>query len=298
MDLHYKQELQVGLLIIFALALVIVGLLWLSGRTVTGRGRTSADVVFETVQGLTVGDPVQISGVSVGRVAGIDLERVGRVVVTIQVADRVRPRKDATASVKALDFLGAKYVAYEPGTSADFLEAGEVIAGSDEPDFAAAAVALGDRAAAVLARSEVLLSDEMLEQVRLTLAAAERAMDVMARVGGGPLIAEAEATLASVQRAAARLDSTLSSPDIARSVAQLDELTTNVTEMAGGLALATTALGQILQKMDSDQGTLGKLVNDSTLYQDMHGVLQSLKQLLDDIRERPGRYVPGAIKVF
>ena len=298
MDLHYKQELQVGLLVIVAFAMVIGGMLWLSGRTVPGRGRSTVDVVFETVQGLTVGDPVQISGVTVGRVAGIDLERVGRVVVELDVADRVRPRRDATAAVRALDFLGAKVVAYDPGTADDFLPEGDVIVGTGETDFAAAAVELGDRAAAALARSEALLSEEMLEQVGLTMAAAERAMNVMARMAGGPLVTEAEATLTSVQRAAAQLDSTLSSPDIKRSIAQLDELTGNVNEMAAGLALATTALGHILQKMAGDQGTLGRLVNDTTLYHDLSGVLQSLKLLLDDLRERPGRYVPGAIKIF
>jgi phospholipid/cholesterol/gamma-HCH transport system substrate-binding protein len=150
----------------------------------------------------------------------------------------------------------------------------------------------------VLERSEALWSEEMLEQVRLTMAAAERAMNVRARMAGGPLVSEAAATLASVQRAAAQLDSTLSAPDMKRSIAQLDELTGNVNEMAAGLALATNALGRMLQKMDGEQGTLGKLVNDTTLYHDLSGVLKSLKLLLDDLRERPGRYVPGAIKIF
>ncbi|MFQ6045858.1 MAG: MlaD family protein, partial [Gemmatimonadales bacterium] len=277
MDLHYKQELQVGLFVIVALTLLIGGLLWLTGRTVGGRGRVTVDVVFESVQGLTVNDPVQISGVRVGRVAGIDLERAGRVVVKLEVAESVRPRRDARALVRALDFLGARYVDYDPGTSDEFIDEDEVLTGTNEVDFTAAAAQLGDRAAGLLTRSEALLSEEMLEQVRLTMKAAERAMDVMARVGSGPMVSEAEATLSSLQNAAQRLDSTLSSPDLTKSVAQLDELTTNVNEMAAGLALATTALGQILQKMDTEQGTLGKFVNDTTLYQDMHAVLTSLR---------------------
>ncbi len=68
--------------------------------------------------------------------------------------------------------------------------------------------------------------------------------------------------------------------------------------MAAGLALATQTLAQIMQKVDSTDGTLGRVINDTTLHTDLHETLVALRNLLDDLRERPGRYLPGSIKVF
>lgn len=290
MDLYYRQEIKVGVLVIVGLAILFGGLIWLTGRGAPGRARAQVEVRFAGVSGLTEGDPVMVSGVQVGRVSRVELERVGSVLVTLDVDQRLRARTDATAQVKALDFLGSKFVAYDPGSAETFLADG-AIDGLEQTDLASNAGELAEGAAK-------LLSDETVGQVRATMAAAERALDVMARLGRGPLISDAEATLATVQRAAARLDSTLANPAIDESVNQLDELTTNVNEMAAGLALATTSLGQILAKMDSTGGTMGRLVNDTTIHQDLHDVLTQMRLLLEDIRLRPGRYAPGAVKIF
>jgi phospholipid/cholesterol/gamma-HCH transport system substrate-binding protein len=67
-------------------------------------------------------------------------------------------------------------------------------------------------------------------------------------------------------------------------------------DMSERLGKATTSLGSILEKMDRGQGVLGKAVNDSTLHDDLHETLVALRKLLDDVRERPGRYVN--VKVF
>ena len=51
-----------------------------------------------------------------------------------------------------------------------------------------------------------------------------------------------------------------------------------------------------MKKMDSNQGTLGRMVNDTTTFHDLHELSQSMTKLLNDIRERPGRYFN--VKVF
>jgi phospholipid/cholesterol/gamma-HCH transport system substrate-binding protein len=61
--------------------------------------------------------------------------------------------------------------------------------------------------------------------------------------------------------------------------------------MTDGLAAVTQNLASMIQLMQSPEGSLGKVLTDTTLYTDMHDVLVSMRLLLDDIRERPGRYV-------
>ena len=289
MDLNYKQEVSVGLLVMVAVVGFFAGLMWLTGRSF----RTSNVEVtarFLDVGTLTVGDPVRISGVRIGRVASTVLEDAGSVVVTLEVTQRFRPRVDAKVSIKSLDFLGAKYIDYSPGSASTYLEGGQMIVGTTSGDIADAAAGLTDEAAGVLIGAQRLLTEQMANEVQQTLAAAQRAMDAVAQVGESKLADNAQASLLALQQVALRLDSTLANPAIDESLNQLDELTENVTEMTEGLAGATMALSTMLQQMSDTAGTIGKLLTDQTIHTDLHELLGSLTKLLDDIRERPGRY--------
>jgi phospholipid/cholesterol/gamma-HCH transport system substrate-binding protein len=45
-----------------------------------------------------------------------------------------------------------------------------------------------------------------------------------------------------------------------------------------------------MAKIESDSGTLGRMVNDTTMYAEVLRLTTSLRLLLDDMRERPQRY--------
>ena len=109
-------------------------------------------------------------------------------------------------------------------------------------------------------------------------------------------MASATEAIGSLRDAAHRVDSLLANPALERSVSQLDEVTESLQEMADGLAGATTALSAILEKMNNGEGSLGLALSDTALYHNANDVLVSLRELLDDMRERPGRYF--RLKVF
>lgn len=296
MDLYYKQELKVGVIVIVAVTVLVTGLLWLSGRTIGAGSTVTVPVRFSNVSGLQPGDPVRISGVKVGRVANVVLEDVGNVTVYLEVSRANRPRTDAKALVASLDFFGEKYVDYVPGNASDVLRDGQVITGQREVAITETATNLTSRAADALAGVQTLLSERTAEDIHRTLVAVERTLNVVARLGEGPTVGELRETLGAVQRLAVRMDSTLAKPDIGKSLDQVDEIAASMKEMSDGLGKATTSLGSILEKMDRGQGVLGRAVNDSTLHDDLHETLVALRKLLDDVRERPGRYLN--VKVF
>jgi phospholipid/cholesterol/gamma-HCH transport system substrate-binding protein len=296
MDLYYKQEITVGVMVLVALAIMFGGLLWLTGESLTGRGMLTVKVRFESVSGLNQGDPVQISGVTVGRVSKVRLQRVGSVMAELQIREEVRPRLDAGAEVRSLDFLGSKFVAYSPGMAEGFLDPDSVIVGINETELAESAVALAEEATRTLNRAQAIMSEEVVSQIQSTMAAAERALNVMADVGEGPIVDDITASLRSVRNAAASLDSIISDPAIKESVRQFDEITEGVREMTEGLAAVAQQMALLVEQVRSPDGSIGKVLTDTTLYNDMHEVLESLRKLLDDVRERPGRYVN--VKVF
>ena len=290
MDLYYKQEVKVGLLVIVAASIFIGGIMWLSGRSIGGGGRMQVEVVFTDASGLAPGDPVQLSGLRVGRVTNIALEQVGRIVVRMEVPTQWQPHADADARIASLDFLGAKAIAYRPGTAAQMLEEGQIIIGTVEPGILDGAAGLTDQVASTLTGLQGFLSPEMSQQLLATFAAAERALTTIETVGDGPTIAKAREALDGFAAVAVRLDTLLANPGLDSSITGMDEVISGVRDMTAELTNLTGTLSSIMTKIDSAQGTLGMALNDSTLHNDMHDLLVSMRELLDDMRERPTRY--------
>ena len=296
MDLHYKQELRVGMLVIVGVIVFTLGMLWLSGRTIGTSGTVIVPVRFADVAGLRPGDPVQTSGVKVGRVANVVLLGVGNVMVYLEVNNAQRPHSDAVALVASSDFFGAKYVDYVPGSSDQMLRSDQVIIGTHEAGMTEQAALLTKRASQALAGVQTFLSQQTADDIHQTLLAVERTLNVVAKIGEGPMVGQTQATLESVQRLSNRMDSLLASPDLTSSVTQLNQATKNLKDLSDKLSGSTTALGSILTKINNGEGLLGQAVNDTTTHGDLHDVLHSLKLLLDDIRIHPGRYTN--IKIF
>ena len=298
MDLTYKQEVGVGALVLAGLVLFVVGLFWFSGRSISHKG-VYANVDFANVSGLKQGDPVLISGVKVGRVSKVSLERVGRVVVTLGLSGdpRVRPRSSATASVASLDFFGTKSIVYSPGAETDPpLPPTQNIRGEKTQEIMDIAAGVATRANELLGNATGLVSDQLATDIHNTLIATQRGMVALTDATKGPLVNQSTQTLASLNRVMSRLDTLLGNANVRQTGLRVDTLTANLQRLTGQLAQSTETLNQLLTKINRGEGTLGKLASDTVLYGDLHKTLESLTSLLNDLRERPGRYL--TVKVF
>jgi len=94
----------------------------------------------------------------------------------------------------------------------------------------------------------------------------------------------------------ARFDTLLASANVQKTGMRVDTLTANLSRLTGQLANSTASLDSLLSKISHGQGTLGKMATDTVMYQDIHKTLDALSALLNDLRERPGRYL--TVKVF
>ena len=291
MDLTYKQEVGVGGLVLAGLVVFLVGMFWLTGRSFSSNGLT-AHVVFENVAGLKEGDPVMVSGVKKGRVALVNLDRVGHVTVTLELAPDVRPNTDAAATVAAGDFFGGRYINYFPGSTGQFLPSNATITGTREEQLTDVATGVAGKANTLLDNATALVNDRLATDIHNTLVATQRGMDVLAKAGNGPLLAQTTATLAAAERVMNHMDSLIQGGTGKR----IDTLTTNISHLTGQLAEATTSLNSLMAQINSGKGTLGKMATDSTLYVNLNATLVSLTALLNDLKERPGRYL--TVKVF
>ncbi len=280
-----------------AVVIFVAGFAWLAGRPLLGGRQVIVPVRFSDTRGLSAGDPVMTSGLQVGRVADVNLEDVGEVMVLLKLnTDEWRPRIDARAEVKSFDFLGARFVDYDPGDATEFLTAEQIIPGTREIDPLEGAAGLADQAAAVLTGVQAFVDESVLSELMATLQAARATLETLTEIGQGRIVDDASATMATMASAAKRVDSLLANPALEKSVNQLDEVTISLQEMADGLAGTTNALSRILEGVERGEGSLGMALQDTALYHNTNELLLALTRLLDDMRERPGRYFH--LKVF
>ena len=121
-------------------------------------------------------------------------------------------------------------------------------------------------------------------------------MNALAQVAKGPAVDQATATLQAAERVLARLDTTLGSAGPEKTGKRLDSLTTNLNHLTASLSKATASLDTVLGKMSRGEGTLGLMATDTVLYKNLSATLASLTALMNDLKERPGRYL--TVKVF
>lgn len=293
MDTTFKQEVGVGALVLVGFAVFIALLFWLTDRRVGAQG-TRVTVVFDNVAGLDQGDPVMVSGVKVGRVEGVQLQRGGKVHVILNVASDQRPRIDASAAIAALDFLGSKYIKYSPGVREEPLPDGRNLTGTQEQELTDMASGVAQRANELLGNANTFVSPQLSQDLHATLVATQRAMNLLADAPDGPFVKQTTKTLQAAERMMARVDSILGSGTGSR----IDTLSANLAALTNHLGSATMAIDTMLRRMNRGEGTMGKLASDSTLYTDLHNLSVSLTSFLTDLREHPEKYVkPGLIRV-
>ena len=296
MDVTYKREVTVGALVLVGFVVFTGFMFWLTGRSIVSKA-IPVNVVFKNISGLKEGDPVRVSGVKKGRVGQVRLERVGHVTVTLSLDPEVRPHKDARATVASADFLGAKYIDYDPGLSDTLLPQGAMIQGVTEEQFADVAQGAAKSAQELIANvNKGLNPGQLATDIHNTLVATQRGMEALTKATNGPAIQQTQATLASLERVMSHLDTLLGAANPAQTGKRLDTLSTNLTQLTGRLADATGSLRGLLDKMDKGEGTLGKIATDTMLYKNLNATLKSLSELLTDLKERPGRYL--TVKVF
>src|SRR5256712_9680377 len=207
MELSYKEEVGVGALVVAGLIAFTIFMFWLPGGWITSKG-VPLPVEFKSVSGLKSGDPVRVSGVKKGRVAGVRLDRVGRVTVTLLLDPDpgVRPHVDASATVASADFLGAKFIDYNPGITDSLLAPGAPIKGVTEEQFADVASRAATSANELIANvNKGLNASQLASDIHNTLMATQRGMEALTSAANGPAIKQTQQTLAALERVMQRL---------------------------------------------------------------------------------------------
>ncbi|MDR0786981.1 MAG: MlaD family protein [Gemmatimonadota bacterium] len=109
-----------------------------------------------------------------------------------------------------------------------------------------------------------------------------------ATAGIPSLVSRADTTLGDLGHLAA------STADLLDSVEpQVHEIGPAIAEMRHGIA----TLERTLARVESGDGTLGRMVGDPALYEETQATITALRRMLADIQANPERYI-GAVRIF
>lgn len=284
MDKRTRSLAAIGLLVVVAGGLFVWGLYFLMGNPIW-RSTTDVALLLEDAGGLKRNDRVQVNGVQVGTVRDVRLLAPEEVWVELRLDEGVELPADTRARLTA-DFFGTSTVELVPGTALVRLEAGDTIRGIPSPALTDVISELGGRAQSILTNADSLLSAQALADVHATAAVlpatAREIRDAFRQLR---LAAE------SLRRTAEGVESAEAGPELALALEELQGSARAFTSAATAMERSLDAMASVLAKIDRGQGTLGRLVNDSTLYAELHQAIREVRLLATDVRERPKRYI-------
>jgi phospholipid/cholesterol/gamma-HCH transport system substrate-binding protein len=290
MDKRKRNITALGLLTVVATVVFFWGLYYLLGNPVL-KGGMDVVVALDNGAGLKRGDRVQLQGVEVGSVRGVQLAD-GGVTADLRLNDNVLLPADTRAAVRG-DVFGAHTVDLVPGAAMVKLEEGDTIRGAATPALPDLAVDLSARAQSVLLAADSLLSPEAVRDVHATAQVLpESARELRAA------FAELRAASAALRRTAEGVEAAETGQAVNRAVVEVERtaqaLTAAASTMEQSLGTMRASLGSfasVMAKIDGGEGTIGRLVNDPSLYDEFHQTLREISALTTDIRERPSRYI-------
>ena len=95
------------------------------------RGQYTVHLVFPEAPGVTLDTPVRKNGILIGRVSQVELLEEGGVVVTVEIEDKFRLRRDEIARIRTASLLGDAIIEFVPsgekGAPTDFIADGDVL---------------------------------------------------------------------------------------------------------------------------------------------------------------------------
>jgi phospholipid/cholesterol/gamma-HCH transport system substrate-binding protein len=303
---HMKisNETKVGALTAVAITVLILGFNFLKGKDLT-TSSTTLYTEFPNVKGLVVSNPVVVNGLQVGKVTALREKdkNLSGIIVTLDITKNINIPRNSLA-VMSSELLGSTAVDIHLGQGQDFVASGDTIHSAktlglvdkfqDKLDPALAninkAVTSLDE---LIQKFNVILDPATrgnLQSIVANLAASTKSLERHLDPEKGKLarsLDNVESITAIFARNSAKIDSTFNNLERATSKFANADLEGAIKSLKNNM----DQLEKVINKMQTKDGTLGALLNDRQLYDEIRKTNRSLNTLLDDFRVNPKRYV-------
>lgn len=291
----FTKEVQIALVAIVGIVVLFFGMQFLKGLSIFSTN-DSYYVKLKDISGLSVSSPVYANGYKVGVVKDIvfDYSGAGNIVAEIELDDKMRLPKGTTAEIES-DMLGnVKMNIVLAANNLDYISDGDTLQGgkaSGALDKAAAMIPAIEKVLpkldSIMGSLNVLLADPALanslhnvDEITANLTTTTKELNTL--MGGlnknmPGMLAHANNVLESTDK----ITKDIATVDISATMAKVDATLANVQQLSA--------------KLNSNDGTLGLLMRDPSLYNNLTATMRDADSLLIDLKAHPKRYVHFSI---
>jgi phospholipid/cholesterol/gamma-HCH transport system substrate-binding protein len=298
--MKWSIEARIGLAVLTAGVILIGGIIFLRGIDLRSK-QYSLRLFYSNVNGLNTGDVVTVAGLAIGRVESMSLAG-RRIEVNLSIQTKVRLPRDSRATLKSETIMGGKFIAISPGVDTLMLTDGDSLSGDYEADLSELTATLSPISTNVLGILENVNStfDEPTRH-RIQAIVADLARSAARLQGvissGGDQADQALADFSLFARNLSQFARTLDTlamnqrGNLDTGITSLSRTSLNLERVSQRLETIAQDLGEVMSGIRKGEGTLGKLVREERLYNDLDSLTRNLNRLVTDIHENPDRYV-------
>lgn len=282
------REVRVGIFVLLGLVSTLV-LLFLLTDPATFRGRYVVVTEVDDAGGVRQGDPVQMRGVNIGRVRDFGM-RSGGVSIALEIDGRWDIPDDSHVRITGLGLLNGRIVEVVPGEAETALSPGAILPGASGDGISELTDTLGDDALQIARNVRELLDETTVEHLRTSASELDRMLETLNETAEEQRteLRRLSRTLAS---SAGRVEEGLASEELERALVRTDSTLARLHETSGSLDRASRSLESVLLRVESGEGTLGRLTTDDELYRNLNEAAAAILGLAEDVRENPSRYI-------
>lgn len=307
-----KAELKIGIIGILSILLLIWGISFLKGNNIF-KNSNEYYSIYNNIDGLESSAPVRINGLTVGNVTEIYFHpnKSGDIIVQFTLNDDIRFPRNTIARIYNSDIMGTKAVQLIYGNSNLFASPGDTL-------YAEIEDGLKDEV-----NKQVLplknKAEELISSIDSVMTVITTVLDKDARESLSGSLRSLNRTFSTMELAMVKLDSVIYKNDlrvttilqnvesittnlhnnndmIARTLKNFESISdslakSNIKSTIKNLDKSLFEFDKILQKIENGEGTIGLLLNDKEMYNNLSSASKQLDLLIEDMKKHPKRYV-------
>lgn len=294
-----SKEIKTAILVLSGILLFIFIFYYLKGENILDNSK-KISAIYDNVEGLAPSAAVTINGHKIGKVQSIHFtnDLSGKLNVNMLIDSDFEFSKNSTAQLYEAGLIGGKAIAIIPAfDGAPNVESGDLLSSDVKPGLTDL---VNQRLTPLQEKMET-----MMVSADTLLVSLNSLFDAQTKSNIKSSIAELSTTIASFKSTSESLNDLVvdNSSSIGQTITNFNKISEDLTSLSTSLAAADfdtvmadlkstiSSFNQLLSAIENGEGSVGKLMKDEAVYNNLEGATKQLEELLEDMKLNPKRYV-------
>jgi phospholipid/cholesterol/gamma-HCH transport system substrate-binding protein len=296
--MNIRKEVKIGIVVTLVIAITIWGINFLKGKNIFTVSKQYY-AVFNNIGGLQVSSEVSANGYTIGRVSDIQFVhgQISKIIVEVSIDRQFAIPSNSVVEIFSTDFMGSKAVNMILGSSNIAAKENDTLQGKFDGDISVLVTKKllpikekGERLIesidSVMAIIKGTFTPETQENIRKGVASLEQII-VTQRTRVSLIMENLQDISNNLKNSNDEVTNTIHNfSNLSDSLSQSNIKT--AIQNANNVIYETNLL---MQKLNQNQGSVGKLINEDSIYVSLEKTIKDLDLLLIDLKANPNKYV-------